>query len=302
MKLNKLSKKEKEVIVNKETEPPFSGEYEGFFESGIYLCRQCSAPLYRSEDKFEANCGWPSFDDEISKAVRRQRDVDGIRMEILCNSCGAHLGHVFVGEKLTVKNTRHCVNSLSMHFVPADFKVRETTFAVFGGGCFWCLESVFKELRGINSIVSGYAGGYLNSPSYEQVCSGKTGHAEVVKIYYDTNIINYETLLEIFFSVHDPTTLNRQGDDLGEQYRSVILYKTWQQKVLAENFIKELENDKIYSKSIVTELLPLLAFYPAEEYHQNYFQKNPNEAYCQTVINPKLNKFRERFSNFLEVN
>lgn len=301
MPFNKLTSEEEKIIVKKETETPYSGEYEKNFEEGVYLCRRCNAPLYESKNKFDAHCGWPSFDEEILGSVKKQIDADGIRTEISCANCGAHLGHVFIGEKMTEKNTRFCVNSISMRFVPQDFKKGDQPFAVLGGGCFWCLESVFKEVRDIIKITSGYAGGHTDNPTYEQVCSGTTGHAEVVKIDYNPAVTSYETILEIFFAVHNPTTLNRQGDDVGEQYRSIILYATWQQKLIAEKFLKKIVEDQIYKDPIVTELKPLVKFYPAEEKHQDYYAKNPEAGYCQLVINPKLKKFREKFQTLLKV-
>ena len=274
MKLNKLTPEEEKIIKQRATERPFSGEYDRLFSDGAYLCRQCNNLLYLSKDKFDARCGWPGFDDETKGAVKHELDSDGVRTEILCANCGAHLGHVFVGENLTDKNTRHCVNSLSLRFVQQDFRTGEKYQAVFGGGCFWCLESVFRELRGVESVVSGYADGEEVDPTYERVCAGSTGHAEVVQIIYDSEIISYQNLLEIFFSVHDPTTLNRQGSDIGEQYRSIILYKTWEQKTQVEEFINKLMQEDIYERRIVTEVAPLIIFYPAEEYHQNYYTKN----------------------------
>lgn len=174
----------------------------------------------------------------------------------------------------------------------------KTKKIVLGGGCFWCIEAVFDRVKGVESAVSGYAGGSLEDPSYEQVCSGKTGHAEVTEITFDPAVIKLEDLLHIFFTVHDPTTLNRQGNDVGTQYRSIILYSDTEQKDVAEKVIKEIENEKIYDGPIVTELLPLEKFYPAEQYHQRYFEKNPDAAYCQIVIAPKVSKFRAKYGKF----
>ena len=170
--------------------------------------------------------------------------------------------------------------------------------AVLGGGCFWCIESVYSHTKGVISATSGYAGGTLNNPTYEQVSMGNTGHAEVVKVEYDLKLINYEEILEIFFSVHDPTTLNRQGNDIGPQYRSIILCDTKDKRALTEEFIKKLEKDKIFSALIVTEVKLLDKFYPAENYHQKYFEKNPEQAYCQIVISPKIAKLRQKFSHY----
>jgi peptide-methionine (S)-S-oxide reductase len=164
-----------------------------------------------------------------------------------------------------------------------------------GGGCFWCLEAVFSELRGVENVVSGYSGGSVPDPSYEQICTGATGHAEVVQITFDPDIISFKELLEIFLTIHDPTTLNRQGADVGTQYRSVIFYRIKEQEKVAKEVIKELEVSKVWSAPIVTELVPFKVFYPAEEYHQEYFRRNPDQMYCSVVISPKLAKFRKRY-------
>lgn len=172
--------------------------------------------------------------------------------------------------------------------------------ATFGGGCFWCMEAIFDGVRGVEKVESGYSGGKVPNPTYKEVCSGLTGHAEVVRIYFNPNTVSYEELLTIFFSVHDPTTLNRQGGDVGEQYRSVIFYHDEQQKKSAEKMIKELTERKIFSDPIVTQVVPEASFYIAEDYHQNYYENNPSQSYCQLVINPKMKKFREQFKEKLK--
>ncbi len=170
---------------------------------------------------------------------------------------------------------------------------------VFGGGCFWCTEAVFEELEGIISVMPGYAGGAKPNPTYEEVCDGATGHAEVIKIEYSPEKITFKDLLIVFFYTHDPTTLNKQGNDVGEQYRSVIFYTNDSQKKEAEEVIKELNDSKAYSKPVITEVKLLDKFYEAENYHKNYYQSNPNNSYCQLIIAPKLEKFRHRFENLL---
>lgn len=170
----------------------------------------------------------------------------------------------------------------------------ELEVATLGGGCFWCLEAVFDELQGVESVVSGYAGGTVENPTYEQVSLGNTGHAEVVQITFDPQIITYREILEVFFDIHDPTTLNRQGADVGPQYRSVILYHDASQKAIAEEVILELGQAGIWPNPIVTEVAPLEAFYEAEAYHQEYFERNPRQPYCRAVISPKVAKFRKR--------
>jgi len=179
-------------------------------------------------------------------------------------------------------------------------KTQDRETIVFGGGCFWCTEAVFKMLKGIISVESGYAGGKKENPNYEEVSYGFTGHAEVIKIEYEPDVISLNDLLIVFFATHDPTSKNKQGNDIGEQYRSIILYSTEGQKTEAEKFIKELDNSSEKGKPIVTEVKKLERFYPAEDYHKNYYEDNKNKPYCQVVINPKLKKVQEKFSSLLK--
>jgi peptide-methionine (S)-S-oxide reductase len=172
--------------------------------------------------------------------------------------------------------------------------------ATLGGGCFWCIEAVYSELKGVVKAESGYAGGTVKNPTYEQVCSDETGHAEVVQITFDPSIISFRQILQIFFSVHDPTTMNRQGADVGEQYRSVIFYHDDSQKKIAEQVIEEINRDKIWGKDVVTQLVPFTAFYKAEDYHQEYFRNNPSQPYCQVIIAPKVAKFRKNYFDKLK--
>jgi peptide-methionine (S)-S-oxide reductase len=171
---------------------------------------------------------------------------------------------------------------------------------IFGGGCFWCTEAVFRMLKGVISVEPGYAGGDVKNPTYEQVCDGTTGHAEVIKIEYDAETIPLETLLTVFFATHDPTTKDRQGNDVGTQYRSIILYENESQKSLVETFIRELNNSSKMGAPIVTEIKKLDQFYSAENYHKNYYENNKNQGYCQVVINPKLKKVQEKFTQLLK--
>jgi peptide-methionine (S)-S-oxide reductase len=179
-------------------------------------------------------------------------------------------------------------------------QVRGAEAATLGGGCFWCLEAVFEEMEGVKSVVSGYAGGTVKNPSYDDVCSGKTGHAEVVRIEFDPTVVGFEKILDVFFTIHDPTTMNRQGADVGSQYRSVILSHDERQKEIAEKKIEALESSKRFGRPIVTQVEPLGAFYEAEKYHQDYFKKNPHAGYCQAVVAPKVTKFREIFPEWLK--
>lgn len=167
--------------------------------------------------------------------------------------------------------------------------------AVLGSGCFWCAEAIFSQLTGVQAVTPGYAGGHTSSPTYQQVCSDTTGHAEVVKIEFDPAIISYADLLDVFFQTHDPTTLNRQGNDIGSQYRSTILYSDENQKLTAQKKLEELETQKVFSSPIVTEIMPLKEFFPAEDYHREYYFLNKNQPYCQFVISPKLDKFKKKF-------
>ena len=174
--------------------------------------------------------------------------------------------------------------------------------ATLGGGCFWCLEAVYQQIQGVHSVVSSYAGGARPNPSYEQICTGATGHAEIVDILFDPQVISFRDLLEIFFVIHDPTTLNYQGNDHGTQYRSVIFTHSDAQTQIAHEIVKELEDSKIYSKPVVTQIDAAPTIYPAEEYHQNYFQQHPNQGYCMAVVAPKLAKFRAKFKALIAPN
>jgi len=270
-----LDENERSVILNKNTEKPFSGRYNDFYESGTYICKQCGLPLFRSEDKFSSGCGWPSFDDEIPSAIERKPEKDG-RTEITCSFCGAHLGHVFEGENFTTKNIRHCVNSISLDFIQAGNEM-VLQRALFAGGCFWGVEHLFKDIEGVLETKVGYSGGTIENPSYDEVCSGGSGHTESVLIIYDSTKISYEKLIKIFFEIHDFTQLNRQGPDFGEQYRSVVFCFDRGQMETALKITGEL---KKAGYDVKTELKTAVNFFPAEEYHQNYYEKTGKKPYC----------------------
>jgi peptide methionine sulfoxide reductase msrA/msrB len=291
-KMNKkLTAEEERVIVHKGTERPFSGKYNDHFEKGTYTCKQCGAALFESSSKFKSGCGWPSFDEQIKGAVKWQKDADGVppslklrrinRTEIICAKCGGHLGHVFLGEKLTPKNTRYCVNSISMNFVPDGFDKLtikgKTEKAIFASGCFWGTEYYFKRANGVISTTVGYTGGDVNNPTYKQVCSDKTGHAEAVEVEYDPSKTSYEELAKLFFETHNFTRLNRQGPDVGTQYRSAIFYLNQQQREIATRLAQEL-TEKGYD--VKTQIVPANKFWPAEEYHQDYYERKGKAPYC----------------------
>ena len=276
MTLNKLTPEEERVIVHKGTEPASSGKYDKHDAEGIYTCKQCDAPLYNSSDKFSSDCGWPSFDDEIDGAVKRTLDADGSRTEITCAKCGGHLGHVFEGEQLTDKNIRHCVNSISMKFIPAGQEAAVQK-AFLAGGCFWGIQHLLKDFEGVLATSVGYMGGHTNSPTYEEVCGGKTGHTETVEVDFDPGKTDFESLVRFFLEIHDPTQVNRQGPDIGDQYRSAIFYRDDNQKEIAENLIKFLNN---HGYAVATEVTKAGTFWVGEEYHQDYYAKNGEAPYC----------------------
>ena len=267
-----LTEFERGIIEERKTEAPFTGEYVNNHRDGTYYCR-----------KFDSACGWPSFDDEIEGAVARRPDADGVRVEIVCARCGAHLGHVFNGEGYTLKNIRHCVNSASIDFEreKSDGVVPEGATlanAIFAGGCFWGVEHLMRKMRGVKSATSGYTGGALRNPSYEQVKSGTTEHVEAVWVTYDPAEVDYRSLLRYFFEIHDFTQVDGQGPDIGSQYLSKVFWVGEEQRRIAEQTIAELE---AMGYKVATELRPAVRFWRAEEYHQNYFaRKGQDETEC----------------------
>lgn len=275
MKLNKLTPQEAAVILNKGTEYPFRGEYVSTKDTGTYCCRQCDAPLYNSSDKFESNCGWPSFDDEIHGAVKRVPDADGRRTEIVCANCGGHLGHVFEGEGFTAKNTRHCVNSISMKFIPIKKGIMEKAY--FASGCFWGTEYHFMKKDGVIETTVGYMGGHTQSPTYKEVCTGTTGHIETTEVIYDPSKTNFEELLKLYYETHDFEQVGGQGPDIGSQYQSVVFYTTDAQKQLVEKY-KQILQERGYKPA--TLLKPAPEFWAAEDYHQEYYDKKNGTPYC----------------------
>lgn len=268
------------IVCQRSTERPFSGKYNDFALAGTYLCRQCGLALFRSKTKFHSGCGWPSFDQEIQGAVKRKTDSDGIRTEIVCARCEAHLGHVFEGEGLTILNTRHCVNSLSLDFVD-DLHIQDSEEAILAGGCFWGVEYYLKQLAGVLKVESGYTGGQTRDPVYEDICRGNSGHFEAVRVLYDPLKLNYETLIKYFFEIHDPTQENGQGPDIGQQYQSAIFYYDDAQKEIAVRLKAQL---KVLDYNVKTKILPASIFWRAEDSHQDYYQKTGKEPYCHHYV------------------
>jgi peptide methionine sulfoxide reductase msrA/msrB len=274
MDYKELTEEEKRVIWNKGTERAFTGQYWDHHEDGTYTCKQCGARLFDSDAKFDSGTGWPSFDNAIEGAVKEVPDADGWRTEIICAQCGGHLGHVFKGEGFTSNDTRHCVNSISLCFLPES---SGTETAVYAGGCFWGMEYHFSNVPGVISTTVGYTGGHTDNPTYREVCSHTTGHIEALEVVYDPAQTSYEELTRLFFNIHDPTQVNRQGPDIGEQYKSAIFYMDEEQRKIAELLMAELE-EKGYD--VATELIPSTTFWEAEDYHQDYYQKKDSQPYC----------------------
>lgn len=275
MKYNPLTSEEQRVILHKGTERPFSGIYAKHHEPGTYTCKQCDTSLFSSESKFDSGTGWPSFDDIIEGGVRQVPDADGSRTEIVCATCGGHLGHVFLGEGMTEKSTRHCVNSISLNFEPEE----KTQTAIFAGGCFWGVEHYFRELPGVLSTTVGYIGGKTEAPTYQEVCAKGTGHAEAVEVRFDPDMVSFETLARLFFEIHDPTQVNRQGPDIGDQYRSAVFYQDEDQRQTTEKLIALLKEKGF---EVATEVVKATRFWPGEDYHQDYYAKNGKQPYCHT--------------------
>ena len=283
------------------TEKPFTGKFLMHKEKGLYSCGACGNELFTDEMKFDSHCGWPSFDKEISggKIITKEDYSLGVkRTEIECAKCGGHLGHLF-NDGPTETGLRYCVNSLSLDFIKEEEYNRTDTITL-GGGCFWCVEGVYELINGVVEVKSGYSGGSTKNPTYKEVCTGNTGHAEVVQVIYKPSTISLEEVLKVFFTAHDPTTLNRQGADVGTQYRSVIFFHNEEQKNTINKVIRILTEEEVFELPIVTQVDPIGNFYHAEDYHQDYYELNKSEPYCKMVILPKIEKVEKIFKEQLK--
>ncbi len=301
-----LTPEQYRIMKENGTELPFANPYWDNKKPGLYVDAISGEPLFSSADKFDSGTGWPSFTAPIDKdSVAERPDTShGMgRTEVRSKKSDSHLGHVFEDGPAPT-GRRYCINSAALRFIPAEDLEKEgygeylamiggfiepkTETAVFGAGCFWGVESAFRRLKGILRTTVGYMGGTTENPSYEEVCTDRTGHAEVVKVEFDPSQISYQKLLEVFWSIHDPTTLNRQGLDLGTQYRSVIFTENVPQEKAAMASLEALGHSGKFQRRIVTQIVPAKEFYPAEEYHQQYFEKRGINPACHLPKDPSM--------------
>ncbi len=276
-KLASLTPYQRHILLDKGTDKPINSDRYKPEQYGTFLCRACGQALFRANHQFQSSCGWPSFDNEIVGAIKKEKDVDGQRDEILCSRCDSHLGHVFEGEYLTVKNLRHCVNATSLDFV-TDTAILSSSEIIIAGGCFWGIEHLMSLETGVVKSESGYIGGQSEAPTYNEVCSGSSGHIEAVRVVFDEAITSTDALYRVFFELHNPFQYDGQGVNRGSQYRSAIFTYSSVQSSIANSLISLLK--QTHKQDVSTLVLPITNFWPAEESHQNYFTKHPSSAQC----------------------
>lgn len=297
-----LTPEQYHIMREQGTERPFTSELLEVHDEGVFVCLGCNNPLFGSETKFNSGTGWPSYYAPYSsKSVHVSTDnsLGMTRDEVSCKRCGAHLGHVFDdGPKPT--GLRYCIDGVAMKFVKASAGPH-LSIATFASGCFWCEENVFENVIGVGDVISGYSGGKEKNPTYEEVGSGRTGHAESIEFAYDSSVISFPSLLKVFFASQDPTQVNGQGPDHGSQYRSIIFYRNEAEKRMAENYISELNASGKYKKPIATEVLPYTKFWPAEGYHQDYIKHHPTDnPYVLNESIPRFNRTKSRVPEFFK--
>ncbi|KTD00683.1 bifunctional methionine sulfoxide reductase B/A protein [Legionella geestiana] len=268
------------VITEKATEYPHSGQYPRLAGRGSCLCRRCGLALFRTRSQFDSGCGWPAFDEAAGTHVREVPDRDGIRLEIVCDRCEAHLGHVFDGEHFTPKNRRFCVNTVALDFVP-DNAILDSEEVIVAGGCFWGVEYWLRRLEGVVLAESGYTGGHVEYPSYDAVCSGHTGHLEAVRVVFDSAHTDIERVLRRFFEIHDPTQHMHQGPDYGVQYQSAVFCHDAHQEAVTKALIEQLRERGF---NVATRVREASVFWPAEEGHQRYYEKHAKAPYCHKPV------------------